>query len=228
MLEFLARVWYELMFWALATAYLLAYRVRSRGGRRVPRRGGVLLIANHQSFLDPALIGLVVRRRLTYLARKTLFRSSLFAWFIRSVGAVPVDHESAGIEGMKTALSQLKAGRAVLIFPEGTRTRGGAVQRLRPGVVTLIRRAGVPVLPVGVAGAFEAWPPQSRLPRTASVFLQADRGGMAVVVGNPIDSRALAQLPPARMLERLHDVLRHLHQQAEMLRKGSPSPRDPP
>src|SRR3954467_10758500 len=91
--------------------------IRTEGGRHVPRKGPALLIANHQSYLDPVLVGMASPRHLCFLARKTLFRHRVFAWLIRSLHAVPVDQEGVAKEGLKAILRQLEAGQAVLVFP---------------------------------------------------------------------------------------------------------------
>src|SRR5436305_6891380 len=116
---------YETTSWASMAVMTLGFSLRTEGRRRVPRTGPALLVANHQSFLDPVLVGLCSRRHLCFLARKTLFRKPAFARLIGTLGAVPIDHEGVGKEGIRTILEQLGRGRAVVVFPEGTRTRDG-------------------------------------------------------------------------------------------------------
>jgi 1-acyl-sn-glycerol-3-phosphate acyltransferase len=215
--EWLGRLWYELLYYPVAAFFLFFFSLRVKGRRNVPPTGGLLVLANHQSFLDPPLVGVAVRRRLRYLARKTLFRPRLFAWLIRSLGAIPIDQE-VGTEGIKAALHLLHEGKAVLVFPEGRRTPDGRMQPLKPGVVILIRRARVPVLPVGIAGAFDAFPIHARLPRLAPLFAPPRPGTLAVVIGEPIPPECLADLPPDEMLADLGDVLSDLHRQADRLR----------
>jgi 1-acyl-sn-glycerol-3-phosphate acyltransferase len=193
--------------------------MRVRGRRHVPHQGGLLVIANHQSFLDPPLVGVAIRRHLNYLARKTLFRNRLFGGLIGSVGAIPLDQVIPGTEGIKAALALLKAGKAVLIFPEGSRTPHGRMQPLKPGVVVLIRRGGVPILPVGVAGAFEAWPIHRKWPRWSPLFWPDRSHSVAAVIGEPIPTERLARLPPEQILKELATVLADLAAQAEALRR---------
>src|SRR6516225_6984602 len=118
----LSYAWYQSWYVATWTAMTLAFSYRDAGSRNVPPRGPALLIANHQSYIDPLLVGLAARRHLTFLARKTLFRNRLFGAFLRSVNCVPVDQEGVAKEGLKTAVEKLQAGQAVLIFPEGERS----------------------------------------------------------------------------------------------------------
>jgi 1-acyl-sn-glycerol-3-phosphate acyltransferase len=220
MKNWLSYLWYEANFWAYGAGLGLGFSMRTEGMNNVPREGPALLISNHQSFFDPALVGVAARRQLCYLARKTLFRIPAFAWYIRSVNAVPVDHEGVGVEGMKAILQQLQAGRAVVVFPEGTRTANGHLQPIRPGVMLLIKRARAPVVPVGIAGAFEAWPRWRAVPIPAPLFLPAARGTLAVSIGRPLDGVKLAELPRDRLLTALFDELSKVHQRANRLKRA--------
>ncbi|MCS6851583.1 MAG: 1-acyl-sn-glycerol-3-phosphate acyltransferase [Gemmataceae bacterium] len=220
-----SEIGYELAQWLCLPALTLAYSLRAEGGHRVPPSGPVLLAANHQSFLDPLVIGASVRRHLYYLARSTLFRHPWFAALIRAFHAVPIDQEGIGKEGLKTVLELLKEGRAVLLFPEGHRTSDGAMQPLRPGIELLIRRARVPVVPVGLAGAFEAWPRQARWPSLAPLFLPARRGALAVAVGPPISPESLLRLPREDVLRELAERMRRMQERAERLRRRPPEER---
>src|SRR5947208_16425074 len=113
----LSYCWYEAGFWLSFTGMTLAFSLRTEGYRSVPPAGPALLIANHQSFLDPVLVGLAARRHLHYLARRTLFRNPAFAVLIRSLNAVPIDQAGFAREGLRVILEQLHAGNAVLVFP---------------------------------------------------------------------------------------------------------------
>ncbi|MCS7166980.1 MAG: lysophospholipid acyltransferase family protein [Gemmatales bacterium] len=148
----------------VTTGMALLFSVRTWGYDLVPSQGGLLVIANHQSFLDPILVGMGVRRRMLYLARKTLFHNPFFSRLIQSYGAIPIDQEKPTTEGIRTAVELLRQGEGVVIFPEGERTPHGQMLELKPGVTLLVRRGQVPVLPVGIAGAFEVWPRHQRLP----------------------------------------------------------------
>lgn len=129
-------------------------------------------MSNHQSNMDPVLVGLAAKRRLNYLARETLFGFAPFRWLIQSLDAIAIDREGLGLSGLKETLRRLKRGELVLMFPEGTRTRDGEFAPLKPGFCALARRANVPLVPVAVAGAFEAWPRSRMLPRPSAVRVQ--------------------------------------------------------
>ena len=125
----------------------------SRIGREhIPVDGPVIFAANHRSFLDPFVIACMSRRPLYYVAKKELFRQPLTAWFLNALGAFPIDRGNADQDAMGTAREILERGDAVLIFPEGTRTRPGALGTPKRGVGRLALETGAPVVPVAVIG----------------------------------------------------------------------------
>ncbi len=210
---------YEATYGFSTIAGILGFSLRIRGTRNVPRSGPVLLIANHQSFFDPVLIGLAARRHLSYLARASLFRNAAFAWLIRMHNAVPIHHHGLGIEGLRTVLGLLEGGQAVVVFPEGERTRDGALHELQPGIQLLIRRAQAPVVPVGIAGAYDSWPHGRKLPLPAPLFLPAWDATIAVAVGRPLDARQLGELPRQQLLNELFEAMKAMHEEANCLRR---------
>ncbi len=215
----LRTLWYDLMHVAGMAAFTLGFSMRYEGTRHMPKTGPVLVIANHQSFLDPWLVGLAVQRRLTYLARKTLFRNRLFAALIRSLNAVPIDQEGVGKEGLKTVVAQLRHGKAVLVFPEGTRTPDGTMQPLRPGIHLLLKRARARIVPVGIAGAYDAWPIWRAFPVPAPLFMPARPGTVAIAVGSPMDSQRFSELSRENVLAELSSALQAIQARAEALRR---------
>ena len=121
---------------------IVLFGLRCLGRNSIPQSGGVLVCANHQSVLDPVLVGLACNRRMNYLARRTLFKKRAFGWFIRFLDAIPIDREGGGLEGLKETLRRLKRGEMVLIFPEGTRTHDGEVLPLKTGFYAVAKRSG--------------------------------------------------------------------------------------
>jgi 1-acyl-sn-glycerol-3-phosphate acyltransferase len=122
-------------------------------------------------------------------------------------------------EGLKTVLGLLQKGRAVLLFPEGNRTADGTISPLKPGVLLLIKRTLAPIVPVGIAGAFNLFPRQQKLPGFAPLFLPAPRGGIAVSIGPALDGRRYAELPREEALAELFDRIQAAQQRAERLRR---------
>ena len=167
----LGRLWYDVSKPLFQLAFVLLYRVRCSGRERVPAGGGVLVVCNHQSQLDPPVIGLCCPRRMSYLARASLFGFRPFAWLIYSYGAVPIDIEGSGLSGVKATLRLLKEGRVVLIFPEGARSFDGEIAPFKGGFAKLAVRAGASIQPAAIEGAFRAWPRQHRFPRRGTIHV---------------------------------------------------------
>ena len=145
-----------LVYWLARAAVQPFCRVYFRLGRigreHIPARGPVLLVANHRSFLDPFVIGLMVRRPIYFLAKEELFRYPVVSWLLARLGAFPIRRGGADQEAMATARAILERGDCVVMFPEGTRVRPGALGRPKRGVGRLALETGAPVVPVAVIG----------------------------------------------------------------------------
>ena len=218
--EWASYCWYESWYWTLLASFTYAFSLRCGGHDQVPKRGGALLIANHQSYLDPLVVGLAARRHLTFLARKGLFTcNELFGRFLTSVNCVPVDQEGVATEGLKTTIEHLKAGRAVLVFPEGERSASDNMLPLKPGIHLIIRRTMVPIIPVGIAGAFDAYPRTAFVPKFSPIFLPPTRASVATVVGKPLDPHRYAKMSREEALTELFDKILEMKMAAERLRR---------
>jgi len=167
----LRRFWYELCRCPVEVFAIVMYQARYTGVHNIPTEGPVLMVTNHQSHLDPPLIGCGCPRQIHFLARNTLFKFKPFTALIRSLNAIAIDRERGGLGGIKEALRRLKAGNMVLVFPEGTRTRDGEVQRFRPGFTALATRSNASILPAAIEGAFQAWPRWRKFPRPGVVHV---------------------------------------------------------
>jgi len=183
----------------------LFFRLKIKGIENVPRDGGVLIASNHQSFLDPIIVSASNRRPVGFMARDTLFRNAAFAWFIRKLGSFPVRRNTADRQAVRDAVARLRAGAALLVFPEGRRTHDGRLGRLRSGPAMLAYRAGVPIVPAAITGAFEAWPRTRKLFRFRRV---------SIAYGPPIP-------PPERSEhETYEETRRKLQSSLESLMEG--------
>ncbi|HZZ73988.1 MAG TPA: lysophospholipid acyltransferase family protein [Pirellulales bacterium] len=165
------RTWYQFLHVTCRLVGVVAFRVRVSGREWVPKNGGALVLSNHQSHLDPVLIGLAGDRRMNFLARKTLFKFPPFRWLIDSLDAIPIDREKSSFGGLKETLRRLKHDELVLLFPEGTRTADGRIGALKPGFCAIARRAGVPLVPVAIDGAFAAFPRTRNYPLPATIHI---------------------------------------------------------
>jgi cytidylate kinase len=145
------------------------FRLESRGRENVPATGAVLLVANHSSVLDPALIGSATDRQLSFLAKAELFSLPLFGGLLRRLNARPIRREGADPSALRTAMRVLEDGGALLIFPEGTRGDEGIIRSAKTGAGMLAVLSGAAVVPVFVKGSGRAWPRGRKLPRPAKV-----------------------------------------------------------
>jgi len=134
------------------------FDLKTYGSRNVPKTGGVLLVANHQSYLDPVLVAVHLDRPVSFLAKSELFENPYFAWFIRSLHAFPVRQGEGDVGAVREMIRRLEEGNVLNVYPEGSRTKTGEIAPLEKGVALVIRKAGVPVVPVAIDGSFAAWP----------------------------------------------------------------------
>jgi 1-acyl-sn-glycerol-3-phosphate acyltransferase len=139
---------------------------------RLPISGPVILASNHASYLDPPVVGSSATRAIHYLARESLFRFPGIASLLRLWNAVPVDRDGGGAAGLRAIMSRLEADAAIIIFPEGTRTRDGKLQPARSGIGLLVAKTTAPVVPVRVFGTFEALGRRHLVPRPRQLIVK--------------------------------------------------------
>jgi 1-acyl-sn-glycerol-3-phosphate acyltransferase len=157
---------------AFRTLYKFYFRWHVYNAERVPLEGAVILASNHASFLDPPLVGSGVRRGINYLARENLFRFPVMGWVLRQWQVVPVDRDGGGAAGLRAILDRLLTGGAIILFPEGTRTRDGRLQPARSGIGLTVIKSTAPVVPVRVFGTFQAYGRSMRFPRPRPVSVK--------------------------------------------------------
>lgn len=146
--------WTARIFLGLA---IRAYFSLERTGRKnIPKKGPVILAANHRSFLDPFIVGCCIRRPVYFVAKKELFEKRWQGWLLNRLGAFPIKRGEADEESMATARGVLERGGALVIFPEGTRIRRGPLKRPKRGVGRLALETGAPVVPVALMGTERA------------------------------------------------------------------------
>ena len=191
------------VFWQFVV--LLLFQVRVHHQRRFPDHGASLICANHQSNLDPIVIGCASPRRINYLAKKSLFRTRIGNWVMRMVESIPIDREGVGIAGIKETLKRLKKKEPVVMFPEGQRTFDGEMTPLMSGICVLIKRVPTDVIPVGIEGAFDCWPRQNPWPRPGQIH---------VVVGEPIPYELMKDLSDDALLALLEERISACFQEA--------------
>lgn len=199
-------LWWHLLHFLCFLWIGTCYRYRAWGSTRIPQHGPVLFVSNHQSFLDPILIGLAAHRRQFYaMARSTLFDHPLFSKLIQSLNAVPVERGSGDVGAMRKCIDVLNRGQGLLVFPEGTRTHDGTTRPFASGTMLLIKRAKPMIVPVAVEGAYHAWPKGRKAPRLT--------GRVGVMYGRAIPADELMAMPTDQALERLRGEVESMRQQ---------------
>ncbi|MFE4710937.1 MULTISPECIES: lysophospholipid acyltransferase family protein [unclassified Paenibacillus] len=191
---------YNICVGILRVIYAIVFPLRIIGRDNVPKEGGVLLCANHISLLDPMTIGIKLKRKVKYMAKAELFEVPVLGWLIRQLGAFPVKRGGVSKESIKTALTTLRSGNVMGIFPEGTRNSdAGAAKK---GAASFALRSGAAVIPAAIIGEYK---PFRR---------------MTVVYGAPIDLSSF-EGAGSDSLDAVTDVIMsRIH---EMMETGKPS-----
>jgi len=143
----------------------LLFGYTTKGLEHFPKSGPVLIVANHASFLDPALLGTSSPRIIRFLARATLANHRLLGWWMRSVGTLLIDREAPSHRALEAGVEVLRDGGVFAVFPEGTRSATGAVGEFKRGPLLMIKQTGAAVVPCGIAGTFACWPRDRSRPR---------------------------------------------------------------
>jgi 1-acyl-sn-glycerol-3-phosphate acyltransferase len=210
---------WRICYWPFYLFCCLWIRLRTQGLEQIDNSRGGLLLINHQSFLDPLLAAVMLRRPVCYLARDNLFRIPVIGSILRKTHVIAISRESARGSSIRVAIDQLEAGYLVGIFPEGTRSASDDVGRFRPGFVAIARRTSQPIYPVGIAGCHRILP-------KGAWFLRPGR--VQIVYGAPLtegdvshfrsgnDDAALCELARSRVAECAKTA-------AELLKTPAPS-----
>jgi 1-acyl-sn-glycerol-3-phosphate acyltransferase len=176
------------------------FGIRTRFAEPLPEQGGLIVLSSHQSHLDPLLLGLACDRRLSSLARSSLYTFKPFGFIITALDAVPIDRNASAVAAMKTVIKRLEDGAAVIIFPEGTRTATGHLGEIKSGFALIARKAKVPIVPVAIVGAWECWPKTRLLPRPGRIRLEFGRVIRPEEIA-ALDDRTLVAECTARLTE---------------------------
>ncbi len=181
----------------------LFYRFRARFPYGVPH-GPALLAANHTSFLDPPIVGAALKKEIHYMASDYLFKIPLFGRLVAANNSHPVRRGAADLTAFKTIEGLLRAGQMVVIFPEGTRSRTGALTPFKAGVAKLVAKTNTKAVPIYIDGAFEMWGRHRIFPK---LF-----GHITVTFGKPLEWKDYAHLEHAeqRFMEDLRRAIEAL------------------
>ncbi|AQT67675.1 1-acyl-sn-glycerol-3-phosphate acyltransferase [Anaerohalosphaera lusitana] len=202
-------LWYRLawvLMWVLSRTF---FRMRVWGRENVPMEGPLLLLSNHQSYFDPIFCQVTQGRELWYVARDTLFRNRFFGWLIGTVHASPIKRGEMDMAAMRNIIGQLKEGKTLCLFPEGTRTEDGRISAVKGGLSLITRRTGAKALPVVIDGAYEAWGKGKKRPR----FWEQ----IGVMIGEPFTADEIKEMGDEEFARRFTAKLREM--QGELRRK---------
>jgi len=137
-------------------------RLEVVGKEKIPGEGPFVMVANHQSFLDPVVVQVLCPRPLHTLAKSTQFTGRLMAWVMPRVCAIPTRRYRVEPQAVRVVLRRLEAGEAVGVYPEGERSWDGDIQPFRWGTIKVLLKAGVPIVPCGITGSYDVWPRWSK------------------------------------------------------------------
>ena len=182
------------------------------GKENVPKTGGVLLVANHQSFLDPAVLGVQLQRKASFLAKSELFENPIFGWGIRRCNAFPVRQGEGDVGAVKETIRRLQEGHMLTVFPEGGRSPDGKLQPILNGASLVVRKAEVPIVPVVIEGSFKAWSKDMKI---------WQRHPIRVMFGKPaVVHHMKAKEITAFIDQQLHELLAELRAKIAQEKRG--------
>ncbi len=202
-------LWYRIWRRIFQVSFVGLWKVEVFNRHCEPAEGSALYLCNHQSYLDPPLMSLALRRPMNYMARESLFRAPVFRQLIVSWNAFPVRRASADTRALREGLRRLARGEQLVVFPESTRTRDGRIGPFRPGAALLAQRAADWVVPVLIEGAFECWPRTQRLPRPGRIVVAYDRPMSRAEIGD-LQAEQLVNLVRRRIIALQTDIRRRL------------------
>ena len=169
---------------------LLWNRLEIKGKENIPKNGGVLIASNHASYLDPPIIGVGYRcRPVHFMARNTLWNSRFSSWWLNKVGCIPVTRETGDIRSLKRCISLLKSGNVVSVFPEGTRSRDGKLQKVKSGIGFIIEKSECTVIPTYIHKSFIAFSHKSKFIKPIKI---------TIAFGHPITKDEFLKLGTGR------------------------------
>ena len=167
----------------------ILFRLRITGKNNISSSGPLIVVANHNSYVDPVVLALAFRRRIYFMAKSELFKIPLFGAFIRALGAFSVERGEPDRRALRRALEILAGGRILGIFPEGTRIRRPGLGEMEPGTAIIALKSDAPVLPVGITGSDRVMPEGTHLPHFPHI---------TVNVGEPISLSSEGDLSSKR------------------------------
>ncbi|HBG27863.1 MAG: hypothetical protein A2Y10_09290 [Planctomycetes bacterium GWF2_41_51] len=215
MKQFLKFIWYYTCGWPCRFFCVMFFGMRFYGVENIPRKGGFILLCNHQCWLDPMFVVVPVNRICVFAARDSLLKAPFFGWILRVYNCIPIRRNHADIGAIRECIGKLEKGYGLVLYPEGTRTVNGKIHRLKPGFTLLAKKASVPIIPVVIDGAYEAWPRSKMIFSPGKVFIQ---------YGQQINPQEIASKSDKEFMSELNEKMRRM--QAELRVKAGREPFD--
>ncbi len=192
-------LWYHLLRELAIIIFKALFGIRIQGKENIPLKGRMIFASNHLSYLDPIVIGLLVPRKINFMAKRELFENFLFGSFIGKLGAFPIEREKLDRKTYQIALGLLKEGKILVLFPEGTRARKGNLGPLKEGTARIAVRTKAPLIPVVIKGTDKVLPRGKKMIRLANIKVR---------IGKPLESELLHEGKDIkREVERVHQKL---------------------
>ncbi len=198
------RPFYGFFHYLAGTIYGMWFRGEVVGTENFPAEGPFLIASNHASHLDPPLVGGQIAKQMRFFARKSLWDNRVMSWWLDRVETIPVERDSGDIGAIKRVLQALKEDRAVVLFPEGTRSPDGHLQKPKAGVGLMACKTGVPVVPCRVYGSFAAFGKGRLIPKFGTpVTIVFGRPIPAADYDDPAAGKARYELAAQRIMDRI-------------------------
>ncbi len=169
-------MFYWFSFYILWVVSKIFCPITVEGYESLPKQDGFIIASNHSSNADPILVGLAAKRKVSYMAKDSLFKNKILGFILKLVNTFPVKRDTADIRSIREALRRLKTGSPLLLFPEGTRGKSDSGKNIKSGIGMLATRSGVMVVPTKIIGSERVLPPGAK-------FLR--RHPVKIIFGNP-------------------------------------------
>ncbi len=206
---------YSAIRWVFRGVLKLGFGLEVTGEEHVPSNGPVVLAVNHGSQIDPIVVAAAVPRRCTFLAAAELLTAPVLGALIRPFRLVPVKRRLFDRRAIEECAARLEHGEALVIFPEGKISTDGCLQSVHDGLAFIAARAGVPIVPIGIAGTYEVWPLGTRIPH---------RGRITVCMGEAIiPTGALTRRTQSALTRRVMDAISRLLDKSAASSEGADS-----
>jgi len=201
--------WYSILRGLAIAVFKVFFAIEIEGKENIPYGGGAILASNHLSYLDPIVLGILVPRRVNFMAKEELFENFFFGWMIVKLGAFPIKRERIDRTTYKKILKLLQKREVVVLFPEGTRSIDGTIGQLHAGIARIALKADVPIIPIIVWGTEKVLPRGKKLIRLARIRARAGKPLKKNIASN----REITRKDVDELQNELEEKMRLLHRE---------------